>query len=91
MIREIQLRYQDPTGTERVLRLAGEVRNQQDGIALAAQTEPIAGGRITYTRVENLGDRPHRLGWLGFELDTGLDAAAPARFFKHGYQSWSAS
>jgi len=42
-------------------------------------------------RITNLGEAPVRLdaGW--FNLVTGLDASAHARFYKHGYQSWSAS
>src|SRR6516164_8898299 len=91
MIREFQLHYQDPTGREQMLLLAGEIRSEQDGIALLVQTEPIVGGGIVYARVENASGWPVRLRWLGFELDTGFDAASPARFFKHGYQSWSAS
>ena len=91
MIRETQLRYEDQTGTERVLRLTGLARSGHAGIALSAQTEPIVGGEIAYARVVNESDRPVRLRWLGFEIDTGFSSASPARFFKHGYQSWSAS
>src|SRR5215472_12519395 len=91
MIRETQLRYQDQTGTERVLRLIGRAHSEHFGLALSAWTEPISGGGIAYARVENASGWPVRLGWLGFELDTGFDSASPARFFKHGYQSWSAS
>jgi alpha-galactosidase len=91
MIRESQLRYYDQTGTERVLRLAGQGRGEQDGIVLSQSTEPISGGNIVYAKVENERDRPVRMRWLSFELETGFDDASPARFFKHGYQSWSAS
>jgi alpha-galactosidase len=91
MIREIQLRYQDHLGTERMLRLAGQTRSEHAGIALSAHTDSISRGAIAYANVKNESGWPVRLGWLGFELDTGFDAASPARFFKHGYQSWSAS
>jgi alpha-galactosidase len=91
MIREIRLHYQEPAGTEQILRLAGHARSEQGGIALSARTESIADGGITYTQVANASSRPVRLRWVGFELDTGFDSASPARFFKHGYQSWSAS
>ncbi|MBV8450990.1 MAG: alpha-galactosidase [Deltaproteobacteria bacterium] len=91
MIREIQLRYRDQAGAERVLWLAGQARCEHAGIALSARTELISGGGIAYAQVENASGQPARLGWLGFELDTGFDSASSARFFKHGYQSWSAS
>jgi alpha-galactosidase len=91
MIREIQLCYQDQAGTERVLRLTGQTRGEHEGIALLARTEPVSLGAIAYDKVENVSGRPVRLRWLSFELDTGFDSVSPARFFKHGYQSWSAS
>jgi alpha-galactosidase len=91
MIRETQLRYQDQTGTEQVLRIAGQGRSEHDGMVLALRTERTSGDEIVYGKVENESGRPVRLRWLGFELDTGFDSASPARFFKHGYQSWSAS
>lgn len=91
MLHETQLHYQDQTGIERVLRLAGEGRSGRDGIMLSARTEPVSRGAIVYANVENESGQPVRLGWVGFELDTGFDSASPARFFKHGYQSWSAS
>jgi alpha-galactosidase len=91
MIREIHLRYQDETGTERVVRLTGPASSEQNGIVLSVRTEPISGGGIAYAQVANEGGRPVRLRLVGFELDTGFNSASPARFFKHGYQSWSAS
>src|SRR6266851_1983435 len=91
MIRESHLYCQDPTGTEWVLRLAGQGRREQDGIVLSERTEPTSGADIVHARVENQTGRPVRLRWLAFELDTGFDPASPARFFKHGYQSWSSS
>jgi alpha-galactosidase len=91
MIPELCLHYRDQAGTERVLRLAGQARGEQEGVVLSIRAEPIAGGGITYVQVANQSGRPVQLREVGFELDTGFDAAAPARFFKHGYQSWSAS
>ncbi|MGH7864410.1 MAG: glycoside hydrolase family 36 protein [Candidatus Binataceae bacterium] len=41
--------------------------------------------------VFNRGDETARLDELRIEVATGLARDAPARFFKHGYQSWSAS
>jgi alpha-galactosidase len=91
MIPELCLHYRDQAGTERVLRLAGQAHGEQDGVVLSVRNEPIAGGGIAYAQVANQSGRLVRLQWVGFELDTGFDDAAPARFFKHGYQSWSAS
>jgi alpha-galactosidase len=91
MIHEIQLRYVDQTGAERVLRLGSPGRRAQDGIALSVQARAISGGEIVDATVRNQDGEPVRLKSLSFELDTGFDNAAAARFFKHGYQSWSAS
>jgi len=44
-----------------------------------------------HARITNLGEAPVRLDAAWFNLATGFNASAPARFFKHGYQSWSAS
>ena len=91
MIHEIELRYQDEMGAERVLRHTGQARSEQAGIVLSVRTEPISCGEIVYGKVENQSDQLVRLRWVGFELSTGFDPASPARFFKHGYQSWSPS
>jgi alpha-galactosidase len=46
---------------------------------------------VVRAQARNRGDEPVRLDSAWFQIATGLDPAAPARFFKHGYQSWSAS
>ncbi len=46
---------------------------------------------IAHARITNRGERPVRLDEVCFTLATGFDSSAPARFFKHGYQSWSSS
>jgi alpha-galactosidase len=91
MIHEIQLRYVDQAGAERVLRLRGPGRSAHDGIALSARARAISGGEILHATVHNQAGEPVQMKWLSFELDTGFDNAAAARFFKHGYQSWSPS
>ena len=91
MIHDIRLRYVDRIGAERVLRLRSPGESTQDGIALSAQAKAISGGEIVYAKVRNQAGEPVRMKWLSFELDTGFDNAEAARFFKHGYQSWSAS
>ena len=41
--------------------------------------------------IDNRGADAVRLTAAIFEIATGFAPSAPARFFKHGYQSWSAS
>src|SRR5215472_1251862 len=91
MIRETCLYYQEQKGKQRVLQLAGADRIEQDGIAISVRTQRITGGNIVHADVANKGDQVVYLRSLAFAVDTGFDPAAPARFFKHGYQSWSPS
>src|SRR5690349_17675830 len=91
MIRHSKLVYCDETGIEHVLRLAGEGRAEQQSIVLSVWKERISSGDIVHARVENEHGHPVRLRWFAFELDTGFESTSPARFFKHGYQSWSPS
>jgi alpha-galactosidase len=91
MIRETCLHYQDQSGKQRLLQLAGADRIEQDGIAVSVRMQRITGGIIAYAGVENGSGHVVHLRSLSFAIDTGFDAAAPARFFKHGYQSWSSS
>ncbi len=60
-------------------------------MVISLRTEQISGGEIAYAAISNRGSAPVQLQWLRLELDSGFDSASPARFFKHGYQSWSAS
>jgi alpha-galactosidase len=60
-------------------------------IALSVRIENAGGATIARATVENRGDTPVRLDSMRFEIATGLATTARARFFKHGYQSWSAS
>jgi alpha-galactosidase len=46
---------------------------------------------VVRTTVSNRGADPVRLDGARFQIVTGFSRTAPARFFKHGYQSWSAS
>src|SRR5262249_28883184 len=48
-------------------------------------------GVIARASVENLADSPVQLNAACMFIASGFDRAAQARFFKHGYQSWSGS
>ena len=62
-----------------------------DGVTFSARVEDAVGGTIVRATIDNLGDEAVRLTAAIFEVETGFAKSAPARFFKHGYQSWSAS
>jgi alpha-galactosidase len=91
MLRQTLLFYQDQADADRVVECAGRGHCEKNGILLSERIDPTSGGEIVYVTVENRNREPVRLKWLNFEVDTGFAPAAPARFFKHGYQSWSGS
>jgi alpha-galactosidase len=91
-VERIGLRFRDDAGTPRTIALVrDEVRGEEAGIALSARTQPIEGGVVVRAMISNRGGTSVRLDSIRFDLATGFSADAPARFFKHGYQSWSAS
>ena len=69
----------------------GEHRVEAEGVALSARVESRDGRSIVRAVVSNRGGAPIHLDSVRFHIATGLPASTPARFFKHGYQSWSAS
>jgi alpha-galactosidase len=92
----IELRFIDANGHARKLALdapsgARESSAVRDGLALSARLEHALGGAIVRATIANRGADSVRLEAAIFEVSTGLAPSAPARFFKHGYQSWSAS
>lgn len=88
----IELRFVDAAGHRRVLSLAAPFgASESNGVAVSARLEQALGGTIVRTTIVNRGADAVRLTCAIFEVATGFAAAAPARFFKHGYQSWSAS
>ena len=92
MIERIELRFRDDAGASRTIALSrDEVRAEGAGILLSARTEPIEGGIVVRAMISNRSGESVRLDSIRFDLATGFSADAPARFFKHGYQSWSAS
>ena len=92
MIDRIGLRFRDDAGSSRTIALArDEVRGEEAGIVISARTQPIEGGVVVRAMISNRSGTSVRLDSIRFDLATGFRADAPARFFKHGYQSWSAS
>jgi alpha-galactosidase len=96
ILSQIELRYLDAAGQPRALELAApsgahESSTVRDGLAISAHLEHALGGAIVRASVANRGAEPVRLGAAIFDVATGFAPSARARFFKHGYQSWSAS
>jgi alpha-galactosidase len=87
----IELRYRDHRGT-RALKLPLDANPiEEDGVALSARIESRHGRSMVHALVANHGSLPIHLDSVRFHIATGFPADRPARFFKHGYQSWSAS
>jgi alpha-galactosidase len=92
LLSRIELRYIDDAGHPRVLHLdTHESTATRDGLSISVRLEHTVGGTIVRATVANRGIDAVRLTSAIFEVTTGFESAAPARFFKHGYQSWSAS
>jgi alpha-galactosidase len=87
----IELRYSG-FDSRRTLMLPLDERNiESDGVTLCAHVEAREGKSIVRAIVSNRSGGPIHLDSIRFHIATGFPADAPARFFKHGYQSWSAS
>jgi len=88
----IEVRFLDAGGHSRTLDLdAHESTAVRDGLAISARLEHAITGTIVRATIENRGADAIRLNSAIFEIETGFAKSAPARFFKHGYQSWSSS
>jgi alpha-galactosidase len=88
----IQLRFIDAAGQPRTIEIgADETTAMRDDVSITAHRENAIGGMVVRASIANRGNDPVRLTAAIFEIATGLAPSAPARFFKHGYQSWSAS
>lgn len=88
----MELRFSDSQGRSRSLVPTGRnMRARQHGIEFSAAVSDANGETTIRGSVSNRSDAPIRLHEARFELPTGFPANAPARFFKHGYQSWSGS
>jgi len=87
----IELRYRDPRGA-RVLNLPLDENRIEDlAVTLSARVESRDGQTIVRAIVSYRSGVPIHLDSIRFHIATGFPLDAPARFFKHGYQSWSAS
>ncbi len=96
LLSRIELRFIDAAGTPRALDLDApsgthESSAVHDGLTISAHIERALGGAVVRATVANRGPDAVRLTSAIFEVATGFAPSAPARFFKHGYQSWSAS
>ncbi|MGC2492645.1 MAG: glycoside hydrolase family 36 protein [Candidatus Binatus sp.] len=96
LLSRIELRFIDAGGHPRELDLSAlsgssESSAIHDGVSFSARLEQAIGGTIVRATIENRGSDAIRLTNAIFEVQTGFAPSAPARFFKHGYQSWSAS
>jgi alpha-galactosidase len=92
----IELRFIDAAGNPRALDLDAPSDTQEssavhDGLTISAHIERALGGAVVRATIANRGADAFRLTSVIFEVATGFAPSAPARFFKHGYQSWSAS
>jgi alpha-galactosidase len=61
------------------------------GAELAASFDYSDRAIVARAQITNRSERPIRVDEVRFALATGFDPSASARFFKHGYQSWSGS
>ncbi|MGD0116955.1 MAG: glycoside hydrolase family 36 protein [Candidatus Binatus sp.] len=92
LLSRIELRFLDVSGQPRVLELAAPLgERESSGVAISARFEQALGGTVVRATIVNRGLDAVRLTCAIFEVATGFAPSSPARFFKHGYQSWSAS
>jgi len=96
MVNRVELCWRESSGRARVLEAAlvpdtKQAAAQQDGVAMAIRCERDRDETIVRATVGNRGAEPVALDAVIFHVATGIAANHPARFFKHGYQSWSDS
>jgi alpha-galactosidase len=93
---QIEIRYRIGDGVPRSFALAtpsgtAEASSHDEQLGVAVRFEYCDRGILARASVANRGGVPLHLDTVRFALITGFEPSAPARFFKHGYQSWSAS
>jgi len=96
MLSGIEIRYRPAAGTNQSLRIehppgALESAGRDAHLSVAIRCEHSARGIIARASVENLARSPVELDAACMFIASGFDRTAQARFFKHGYQSWSGS
>lgn len=95
-ITSIEARLRDAGGIAKSVTAAHPARESQcaatgAGVRLEASFEYSDSASVVRARIANDSERPVCLDEIIFTLATGFDSSASARFFKHGYQSWSGS
>ena len=85
------LRFRDGHGDECAPNLDGSGRIERDGVQISLRVDDAEGRATARAVVSNRSGTSIRLDEVRFYLETNLPSDTPARFFKHGYQSWSAS
>jgi alpha-galactosidase len=88
---KIELRYRRHDDARSLSLSLDENQIEAGGVTLSARIEARDGRSIARAVVTNRSGETIRLEAVRFHLATGFPADQPARFFKHGYQSWSAS
>ena len=92
----IEVSYRVADGSARSLTVAHpsgaiEIFGRDNHLGLEARFEYSDRGIIVRAKVRCLSASPVTLDGACLFVTTGFDRASQARFFKHGYQSWSAS
>jgi len=87
----IELRYRSGDSDRALKGNLAQQRIEEAGVTLSVRVQERDGRSIVRTTVSNRSGGAIGLDSVRFHLETGFAAHAPARFFKHGYQSWSAS
>jgi alpha-galactosidase len=92
----IEIRYRPATRANQALAIAHppgarESAGRDAHISVAFRCEYSERGIIARASVENLAASPVELDAACMFVASGFDRTAQARFFKHGYQSWSSS
>jgi alpha-galactosidase len=95
-ISSIEARLRDAGGAAQTIiashpARAGDCSAAAAGVGLAATFDYSDRECVVRARLTNQTGQPVRLDAIWFNLATGFERSAPALFFKHGYQSWSAS
>ena len=92
----IEVRYRDAAGLAHSFAVphpsgAIEISCHDECVTVFARFQYSDRGIVARTTVSNRGDAPIRLDEVRLFVATAFDSASQARFFKHGYQSWSTS
>jgi alpha-galactosidase len=92
----IEIRYRHSTRANHTLTIAHqpgalESAGRDAHIGVVIRCEYPQRGVIVRASVENLAESPVELDAACLFIASGFERTAQARFFKHGYQSWSGS